>query len=159
ASTCSSPASKIMRNRQQNAASRLRSGRGAVWRSLSRMCLVLSAAALPAVLNAQAAATAATAPPAPPVMLPLSGRTGVPGGGLSVQNPAPGGGQSVNPIPSPGDVQGPYEGSVPAVGRPGAPLALSLAEAVRRGLEYNLGTVGYQNAVHQAFAQRRQALS
>ena len=130
-----------------------------MWKWLSRMCVVLTATALPGILDAQAAATAATAPPAPPVMLPLSGRTGVPGAVVTVQNPVPGGVQSVNTITSTVDVQGAYEGSVPAAGRPGAPLALSLAEAVRRGLEYNLGTVGYQNAVHQAFAQRRQALS
>ena len=126
---------------------------------LSRICLVLSATALPAVLDAQAAATAATASPTPPVMLPLSGRTGEPGAVATVQNPLPGGVQTVNTITSAIEVQGAYEGSVPAGGRPGAPLELALADAIRRGLEYNLGTVGYQNATRQALAQRKQARS
>jgi outer membrane protein TolC len=126
-----------------------------VWRSLSRMCLVLSSAALPAVVNAQAGGAPATAP----VVLPLSGRTGEPGAVASVLNPLPGGAQTVSTISSTVEVQGAYQGSVPTPGTPGAPLALTLAEAVRRGLEYNLGTVGYQNATRQARAQRQEALS
>jgi hypothetical protein len=119
------------------------------------MCLVLSSAALPVVVNAQAGAAPATAP----VVLPLSGRTGEPGAVASVLNLLPGGAQTVSTISSTVEVQGAYQGSVPTPGTPGAPLALTLAEAVRRGLEYNLGTVGYQNATRQARAQRQEALS
>jgi outer membrane protein TolC len=56
-------------------------------------------------------------------------------------------------------VQGAYQVSVPGAGTPGAPLQLTLADALRRGLESNLGTVGYQNATRQARAQRQEALS
>ena len=44
----------------------------------------------------------------------------------------------------------PNQGSVPSAETAGAPLALSLDEAVRRGLQYNLGTIGLQNLVRQA---------
>ena len=106
-----------------------------MWKWRSFVCLVLSAATLPAALDAQAGA----APPTPPLVLPLSGRTGEPGAVVNVQ--------------------GAYEGSVVPKGSAGASLELTLADTVRRGLEYNLGTVGYQNATTQARAQRQQALS
>ena len=126
-----------------------------MWKWRSFVCLVLSAAALPAALDAQAGA----ARPTPPVVLPLSGRTGELGAVVTVQNPLPGGAQTVSTISSTVNVQGAYEGSVLPKGSPGASLELTLADTVRRGLEYNLGTVGYQNASTQARAQRQQALS
>jgi len=86
--------------------------------------------------------------------LPLSGRTGQQGSVATVQNPLPGGTQSVNTITSSVQVQGAYQGSVPSAEAPGAVLPLSLAEAIRRGLEYNLGAVSYQNGIRQARAQR-----
>ncbi len=42
------------------------------------------------------------------------------------------------------------QGSVPSAQTPGAPLPLSLDDAVRRGLQSNLGTVALQNLIHQA---------
>jgi outer membrane protein TolC len=42
------------------------------------------------------------------------------------------------------------QGSVPSAQTPGAPLPLSLDDAVRRGLQYNLGTIALQNLIHQA---------
>ena len=126
-----------------------------MWGLLSRVRLVLSAAALPAILYAQAG----TVPPTPPLVLPFSGRSGEPGAVGTVQNPVPGGAQSVNTITSTVDVQGAYLGSVSPESSQVAVRELSLAEAVHRGLEYNLGTVGYQNATRQAIAQRRQALA
>jgi outer membrane protein TolC len=119
------------------------------------LCLVLAAIAVPATLDAQAG----TAPATRAAQLPLSGRTGEPGAVATVQNPLPGGAQSVSTLSSTVEVQGAYQGSVPSTGEPGAPLQLTLVEAVRRGLESNLGTVGYQNATRQARAQRQQALS
>jgi outer membrane protein TolC len=91
--------------------------------------------------------------------LPLSGRTGASGGVETVQNPVPGGVQSVNTISSSVQVQGAYGSSVPSSETPGVPFPLSLAESIKRGLEYNLGTVGYQNAARQARAQRLLARS
>jgi outer membrane protein TolC len=122
---------------------------------LERVGLALAVIAIPAVLNAQAGA----APPTPAALLPLSGRTGEPGVVDTVQNPLPGGAQTVSTISSTVEVQGAYQGSVPSAGTPGAPLELTLAGAIHRGLEYNLGTVGYQNATRQARAQRQEALS
>jgi outer membrane protein TolC len=76
-----------------------------------------------------------------------------------VLNPLPGGAQTVSTLSSTVEVQGAYQGSVPSVLSPAAPLGLTLTDAMRRGLEYNLGTVGFQNAARQARAQRQQALS
>ncbi|MBV9505068.1 MAG: TolC family protein [Acidobacteriia bacterium] len=98
-------------------------------------------------------------PPARAEQLPLSGRTGSPGGVDTVQNPVPGGAQTVNTLSSNVQVQGAYQGSVPAAQAAGAILPLTLADAIRRGLEYNLGTVGYQNAARQARAQELLARS
>ncbi len=90
----------------------------------------------------------------------LSGRTGQPGGVATVQTPLPGGGaQSVNTINSTVQVQGAYQGSVPSAPAPGAPIKLSFDDAVRRGLQYNLGTVGYTQALRQAQALGKSARS
>jgi outer membrane protein TolC len=113
------------------------------------------ACAITTVLRAQAAAPA---PAVSAVQLPLSGRTGEPGAVATVQNPIPSA-SSVNTLSSSIDVEGAYQGSVPTAQTPGAPLRLSLADALRRGLETNLGNVGYKNTVRQAFAERQLALS
>jgi outer membrane protein TolC len=87
------------------------------------------------------------------VQQPLSGRTGQPGSVDTVQNPLPGGGvPSVNNLNSTVLVQGAYQGSVPSSMAPGAPMKLSLDEALRRGLASNLGTVEYTQAMRQAQA-------
>jgi outer membrane protein TolC len=80
---------------------------------------------------------------------PLSGRTGQAGSVTTVQNTAPGGTGSVNILNSSVQVQGAYQGSVPSAQAPGAAMTLTLDEAVRRGLEYNLGTLGLQHAMRQ----------
>src|SRR5690242_12325309 len=81
------------------------------------------------------------------MQVPISGRTGQIGSVNTVQNPLPGGLQSVNSITSSVQVQGGYQGSVPSAQAPGPALPLSLDEALRRGLQYNLGAVGYQNTL------------
>jgi outer membrane protein TolC len=91
--------------------------------------------------------------------LPLSGLTGQPGNVTTVQNPLPSGIQSVNTISSTVQVEGAYQGSVPAAQAEGVPLPLALAEAIRRGLEYNLGPVGFQNSIRQVHGQRRAELA
>ncbi|HEV3332769.1 MAG TPA: TolC family protein [Bryobacteraceae bacterium] len=121
----------------------------------ARILMLAGALATPAALLAQlggggggggAASRALT--------LPLSGRTGEPGSVAPVQNSLPGGAQSVNTITSSVEVQGAYQGSVPSSQAAGAPFDLSLADAIRKGLQYNLGTVGYQNSIRQARGQR-----
>ena len=73
----------------------------------------------------------------------------------TVQNPLPGGLQSVNTITSTVQVQGAYQGSVPSAAAAGPALSLSLDEAVRRGLEYNLGAVSNRNSVRQTRGYQR----
>jgi outer membrane protein TolC len=49
--------------------------------------------------------------------------------------------------------QGASQGSVPTAQTPGAPLALSLDDAVQRGLKSNLGAVGFQQILRRAEGQ------
>jgi outer membrane protein TolC len=76
-----------------------------------------------------------------------------------VQTSLPGGAQSVNTITSTVQVQGAYQGSVPSSEAAGAPFELSLADAIHKGLQHNLGTVGFQNSIRQARGQRWVELS
>ena len=115
---------------------------------------ILIAIALSAALRAQTVPPESVPPPDRPLQLPLSGRTGQPGSVVTVQNPLPSGLQSVNTITSNVQVQGSYQGSVPSAQAPGAPMTLSLDEAVRRGLQYNLGTIVNQQGVRTAEALR-----
>lgn len=86
--------------------------------------------------------------------LPLSGRTGQSGSANAIETPVPGLTSSVNTLNTSIQIQGPYQGSV----RTGAkPLTgkLSLRDAISRGLEQNLGTVGLTQAIRQAHGQAR----
>ncbi|HWB83701.1 MAG TPA: TolC family protein [Bryobacteraceae bacterium] len=124
---------------------------------LTKISLALLAAAslwAPALLHAQGGDGTNRA-----IQLPLSGRTGQPGSVDTVQTPLPGGAASVNTLNSTVQVQGAYQGSVPSAQAAGAPIALSLDDAVKRGLEYNLGTVGFRHSAQLAEAQQRSALS
>src|SRR5579872_4530233 len=100
------------------------------------------AAAAAGIALAVGAAMRAQAPPeAVPAgtrvaQQPLSGRTGQQGG-VTMNNGAV-------------QVTGAFQGSVPSSQASTGALALSLDEAVRRGLQYNLGTVGFQQLVRQA---------
>jgi outer membrane protein TolC len=88
--------------------------------------------------------------------LPLSGRSGQSGSATVVETPAPGLTSSVNTLNTTIQIQGPYQGSV----RNGAQALsgrLSLREAITRGLEHNLGTVGLTQAIRQAHGQARVA--
>lgn len=119
---------------------------------------VLLLAAICAVLDAQVPPEAGP-PPSRATPVSISGRTGQPGGVATVQSTLPGGAQSVNTINSTVQVQGAYQGSVPPSQQPGPVMGLSLDEAIRRGLQYNLGSIGYANAVRLAEGQSRAALS
>ncbi len=89
--------------------------------------------------------------------VPLSGRTGQSGSVATQQTPIPGTTQSVNTVNSTISVQGPYAQS--ALGGKPVEGKLSLREAIGRGLEYNLGTLGLSNAALQAHGQMRVARS
>ena len=56
-------------------------------------------------------------------------------------------------------VQGAYGGSVQDPNPPAGPVDLTLSEAIRRGLEFNLGKIGADAASRQAQAQRISARS
>jgi outer membrane protein TolC len=119
---------------------------------MSRRLLFVSV--LCAALRAQTVPPQAVPPTDRPLQLPLSGRGAQPGTVVTVQNPLPSGLQSINTITSNVQVQGAYSGSVPSTQTAGPPLALSLDEAVRRGLQYNLGTIVNQQGVRVAEAGR-----
>jgi outer membrane protein TolC len=106
------------------------------------------------MLRAQTTPPEVGPPPTRAVQLPVSGRTTQEGSVNTVQNPLPSGLQSVNTVTSTVQVQGAYQGSVPSALTAGPGIALSLDDALRRGLQYNLGGVGFQNSVRQAEALR-----
>jgi outer membrane protein TolC len=56
-------------------------------------------------------------------------------------------------------VSGSYAGSVPGDQIPPGPINLTIAEAVKRGLSFNLGSISANNAAREARDQRLQALS
>src|ERR1035438_4861799 len=89
------------------------------------------------------------------VQPPLSGRSGQQGSVTATQTAMPGGSASVDTINSTVQVQGAYQGSVPSAETPGVPSPLSLDEALRRGLQYNLGAVGFQQLIRQAQGMER----
>ena len=67
--------------------------------------------------------------------------------------------QSVNTINTQVHVQGGYNGSVVDPEVRGGQFTLTLAEAIRRGLQFNLGKIGADASSMQAQAQRTSALS
>ena len=108
--------------------------------------------AIPAMLSAQSSST--------PIQLPASGRGLQPGSVGTTQSTVNAGGQnSVNLIDSSVSIQGSYLGSVPTGTATDAVVSLSLTEALRRGLDYNLGAVSVTEGVRQARAQRLAFLS
>ena len=88
--------------------------------------------------------------------LPLSGRTAQNGSVTSTQSSVPGTTTSVNTINPNIQVQGPFAGSVSG---PQFSGKLSLQDAVKRGLHFNLGAVGQSLLVKQAHGQSRVARS
>src|SRR5579863_4701115 len=78
--------------------------------------------------------------------LPLSGRSGQNGSVTPAQTPVPGVTTSVNTLNTTVQVQGPYAGSASSISKSPFSGKLSLRDAVERGLAYNLGSVGLNNA-------------
>jgi outer membrane protein TolC len=112
------------------------------------------------VLSAAIALAQAPSQPPPAVSqaapLPLSGRAGQSGSANTIETPAPGLTSSVNTLNTSVQIQGPYQGSIRADGKI-LIGKLSLREAISRGLEHNLGTVGLTQAIRQAHGQARVA--
>jgi outer membrane protein TolC len=91
------------------------------------------------------------------LQLPLSG--GQQAGVSSQQSATPAFSSSVNTLNSQVRVQGPFAGSVIDPNPPSGSLLLTLPEAVRRGLDFNLGKTGADAASKFAQAQRSAARS
>ncbi len=89
--------------------------------------------------------------------LPASGRTDQAGSAEAQQSASPAGG--VSTINSSVQVNGDFQGSVPSTDVPAGPIRLTLADAVKRGLAANLGSISAGNAAAAARATRAQALS
>ncbi len=70
-----------------------------------------------------------------------------------------GGANSINLINSSVNVQGPYTGSIQNGKVSATPLSVTLAEAIRQGLQYNLGSITSAQGIRQAEGQRYQALN
>ncbi len=91
-----------------------------------------------------------------PLPMPLSGRINQPGA-VSAQQSA--GGAGANTINSSVQVNGNLSGSVPVANMPNGAITLTLADAVKRGLQTNLGAISADDQVRAARAGRIQALS
>ena len=124
--------------------------------SFSRLAAALSAA-LCLTASSAFAQTASGASQAAP--LPLSGRTASGGSVVTTQTAVPGATTSVNTLSPTVQVQGPLLGSVPASPDPLSAGALTLRDAVQRGLEHNLGTINLGLLVDQARSQQTVARS
>jgi len=128
-------------------------------RSLRRTKL---AVAIVMLLNgsafAQFGAPAGGGASAQATQLPLSGR-GAQGGVQTAESPVPGTTTSVNTLNPTIQVQGPYSGSARSTGRRPFTGKLTLREAIERGLEYNLGATGLNEAARQIQGQSHVARS
>jgi len=92
------------------------------------------------------------------IQLPSSGRQGTPAAVVQ-QSVSPPPGTSVNTVNTGIAVQGIYSGSVPGADHPSGTITLTIVEAVRRGLETNLGIIGADATSTRARAERLQARS
>ena len=119
-------------------------------------------AALPVLVFVASAFAQLGAPPTPPPQatpLPLSGRSAQSGGVAATESPVPSTTTSVNTLNPTVSVQGAYSGSASSTARLPFSGKLSLADAIQRGTQYNLGAVGMAQAVLQARGQARAARS
>jgi outer membrane protein TolC len=91
------------------------------------------------------------------IQLPLTGSAQT--GALVQQSATPSSASSVNTLNTQVSVQGAYSGSALDPNPPVGSITLTLAEAVHRGLEFNLGKIGADAASRQAEGQRLSARS
>ncbi len=91
--------------------------------------------------------------------VPLSGRTAETGSVTATQSAVAGTTNSVNTINPSIQPAGPYTGSALSTTKMPFSGKLSLKEAIARGLEYNLGSVGLSVAMAQAHGEARVARS
>jgi MFS family permease len=118
-------------------------------------CSLIVTAALSVSLSAQQTGTYGQMGQA--AQLPASGRTVLPSGTVSSQQTTSGISNSV--LQPSVTVTGDYQGSIPGTPIPAGPVRLSLPDAVKRGLQTNLGIVTSGVSSSIVRAQRAQALS
>ena len=92
-------------------------------------------------------------------ILPASGRTNQTGSVAAIEQPVPGPTTRVNTLNPNVTISGPYSGSIRSTTAIPFSGMLSLGEAVRRGLAYNLGSVGLAQTARLNSAQVRAARS
>jgi outer membrane protein TolC len=83
------------------------------------------------------------------------------GGAVQAEQSSSGNGasSSVNTVNSTIQVSGAYQGSTPDPDVPQGPLTLNIADAIRRGLRFNLGAISANASVKQLRGERLAALS
>jgi len=93
--------------------------------------------------------------------VPLSGKQ--PQGGtvepLESTQPGQGGSSSRNTLNPSVQIQGAYQGGVPTGEVTAEPLALTMEDAIKRGIKYNLGAISANESVRQARATRLAAIA
>ncbi len=99
------------------------------------------------------------APPPPATILPASGRNNQGGSVSATEQSVPGTTSSVNTLNPSVAISGPYTGSMRSTTAMPFSGKLSLDEALKRGLSYNLGQVGVSQTLRQNNAQVRVARS
>jgi outer membrane protein TolC len=97
--------------------------------------------------------------PPPANVLPTSGRNNQGGSVNATEQPVPGTTTSVNTLNPNVSISGPYTGSMRSTTAMPFSGKLSLDEALKRGLSYNLGQVGVSQTMRQNNAQVRIARS
>ena len=96
-------------------------------------------------------------PTARPTTLPLSGRGSHPGGVVATESPISSTTTSVNTVNPTVSVTGAYSGSTSSTATMTFSGKLSLADAIQRGLVYNLGAVGVKQALNQVHGSLKTA--
>jgi outer membrane protein TolC len=122
-------------------------------RRFAAVCFAILAAAA-SILWAQAPPGAAGGGSTRPVTLPPSGRTSPTGSVTVQQSTSPAGVDTLNTSIQ---IGGNLQGSVASAGLPAGPVALTLGDAIKRGLETNLGAIAAGNSAAAARAQSLQA--
>lgn len=123
-------------------------------RLCAQLCFYAAFLSVNYEVQAQIGPPATSNQPSVSNQLPLSGRGNNNGSVTAAESAIPGTTTSVNTINTTVQTSGPYSGSVSSAAIPFSGK-LSFEEAIRRGLEYNLGAVGLNNTVRQASGQSR----
>jgi outer membrane protein TolC len=121
--------------------------------------IVLASTLLACAGSALAQLPSGSAAPPSATILPASGRNNQGGSVNATEQPVPGTTTSVNTLNPSVAVSGPYSGSMRSTTAIPFSGKLSLEEALKRGLMYNLGSVGLTQTARQNSAQVRVARS